>query len=189
MRQRRRVLEAHRGRDRLERSLRSTDELGEGALAEREQVGEDPVAGLEPRRGRADRLDDPRDIETDARVPRRTHAVEQAQELRTRRQPVEVGTVHRRGVDADEGLVVDGRRTVDLDELDDVRRAVVPPYGGPHGRPPSPAPSAGPRKRTRSPEPLAVLGAQTRGSQTSGSAPLATRTAPGMAREVVGGVA
>ena len=103
---------------------------------------------------RADRLDDPRDIEADPGVPRRAHAVEQAQELRARRQPVEVGTVHRRGLDADEDLVLDGRRTVDLDELDDVRRAVAPPYGGLHRLKRS---VLGPRGRAHPPGPSARM--------------------------------
>ncbi len=120
-------LEGHAGRHRLERLLRCADVFGESALPKREQVGEDLVARPESRHARSDGLDDAGDIDSDAMVPRRTEAHEQAGERRPGRETVEIGPVDGRRAHADEHLVVRGNGTIDLREVNDVGRAVSVP--------------------------------------------------------------
>ncbi len=109
----------------LEGLLLRSDELREGALAVREQVREDPVAGFEPGRPRPDGLDDAGDIDAHAGLPRGAQADDRAHETRPRTEAVEVGAVDRRSLDADQHLAVRGHGTFDLCDADDLGRAVA----------------------------------------------------------------
>ena len=100
------LLEGHAGRHRLEGPLRRADVLGEGALPEGEEVREDLVTRREPGDGRANGLDDARDIDAEAMVPRCAQPHEEADERRPGREPVEIGAVHRCRSDADQHLVI-----------------------------------------------------------------------------------
>ena len=99
--------------------------LGEGAPPVGVQVREDLVAGSEPGCLRADRFHDAGDIDAHSMVPWRAHADEQPHEARPRPEAVEVGTVHGRGLDADQHLVVRGNRAFDVRDADDLGRAVA----------------------------------------------------------------
>ena len=81
---------------------------------------------------RPDRLDDPRRIEADPRVPRPAQPDEQPDEARLRVEAVEVAAVDRRGADADEDLVAPGLRDRQVAELDHLRAAVAITDGGAH---------------------------------------------------------
>ena len=132
VRQRCGVREGHPVRERLERPLRGADELGECAHPVAEQVGEDGVAEPEPGHVRPDRLDDPRGIEADPRVPRPAQPDEQPDEARLRVDPVEVAAVDGRGTDADEDLVAVGLRDRQVAKLDHLGAAVAIADGGAH---------------------------------------------------------
>ena len=71
VRQRRGILERHPARHRFERPLGGADVLGEGTLAEREQVSEDSIAGPELVCSGPDGLDDASDIEPETVIARR----------------------------------------------------------------------------------------------------------------------
>ena len=108
------VLEGHTGWYPLERLLRCADVLGEGALAEGEQVGEHLVAGLEPGCCWPDGLDDARDIDSDAMIPGCAQPQEEASEAGSRTESVEVRPVYRSRTHSNKDLVARRIRAVDL---------------------------------------------------------------------------
>ena len=91
MRERGRLLERHPGRHRREGLLRRADVLCKGALTEGEQVGEDLVTRLESGHIGPCGFDDTGHVQPEATVPRPAQPVEQADELPSRTQAVEVG--------------------------------------------------------------------------------------------------
>ncbi len=127
------VVERHAVGDRLELRFRGDGVLGECAERIAEQVREDAVPGFEACRSRADRLDDSRDIDPDAVVPRPAKPEEEPDELRSRLDPIKVGAVHRGCHDADQDLALTGLRLPHLFDADDVRRPVAIADGGFHG--------------------------------------------------------
>ena len=116
--------------------------------AVREQIREHAIARPEAGHLRPDRLDDAGDIQSEAQVARPAEADEQADELGTRRDPVEIAAVHRCGADADEDLIACRDRAVELTQLDHVGRAVPIADRGLHRQPGT---AAGSSRRRRIP--------------------------------------
>src|SRR2546423_13720436 len=132
MRQGRRLIERHRGGDRQERLFWRRHVLREGRLTEVEQVAEGTVSGFEPRDVRADGLDDAGDIQPQPGTSGPADAEEEPRKLPAWIEAVEVGPVHRRGVNADEHLALFRARAVDLADFDHARRSVSVAGGGLH---------------------------------------------------------
>ena len=132
MRQGGRLLERQAlGRD-LERALRRAHVFRKRPAAEREHVPEHAVTGLEAGRVRPHGLDRPGHVESNALLPRGARTHEQPRERPARVQPVEIGPVDGRGLDADEHLVGLRDRRVDVADLDDLGRPVAVAHGRLH---------------------------------------------------------
>ena len=132
VRQRGRLFERQAiGRD-LERALRRADVFRECPDAEREHVPEHAITGLEAGHVPPHGLDRPGHVESDALLPRGARTHEQPGECPAGVQPVEIGPVDCRGLDADEDLVGLRGRRVDVADLDDLGRPVAVAHGRLH---------------------------------------------------------
>ena len=115
------LLEAEVRRLRSELVLRGDGVLREGSLADAEHL----VAGGEAGHVLADRLHDPGQVHAQDRVLRRPDPVPRdADRVGQSRHQVPDATIHPRGMDAHQDLVVGHLRWVDVPELEDVGRAV-----------------------------------------------------------------
>ena len=98
-----------------------------------EQVGEHPVARLEPGHLRADGLHDPGHVRPDPRVAWPADPEDQSEEPRLGQDRVEIGAVDGCRLDTHEHPVAGGDGALDLADLDHVRRAVRLADRGLHG--------------------------------------------------------
>jgi hypothetical protein len=119
--ERRRLLEVDRRRLRDEMPLLAARVLGE----RRARRADHRVAGREFRHGAADHFDHARAVEPEAGVLRPPQPDERADDPRRAAHHVPVVRVDRRGVDADEDVVLADLRTRNLADLQPLRRAVL----------------------------------------------------------------
>lgn len=98
--------------------------VGAGAVSEVREHAEDPISDGEGRHVLADLDDHAREVLADPLFLRPPDAREGASEVEARAAPAAIATADGRGVNPDEHLVVLRRRTLDLDELQHLGRAV-----------------------------------------------------------------
>lgn len=136
---RRGLVEVERIGDRRDgRGLRHGDVVGvgAGAVTEVREHAEDPISDGEARHVLADFDDLAGEVLADPLFFRPPDPREDAGDVEARAAPTGVPAADRRGVDADEHLVVLRRRPLDLDQLQHLGRAVPLVDDGSHLAPP-----------------------------------------------------